>query len=158
MAQPLDPSRIQALQSLAVTTIRHSRRHLATSVVLCAAILGWYATRGAPFLAFATVGILGGILVIYNLARISRARSALAKPDQLPAFVAGQRKSRRIRGPIYLFIAPVIAIATWWRMLQAERNDTDAWIVLVLATVALAAGWVWWWMVLRRMNGPNAHR
>jgi hypothetical protein len=62
---------------------RKSWQHMGLSVTLCAAILGWYASRGASTSAVVAVIGIGAFLVIYNIVRITRARDALREPARL---------------------------------------------------------------------------
>jgi threonine/homoserine/homoserine lactone efflux protein len=151
MAGPSDGVRTQAPGGYAVTVVRRSWRHMGLSVAMCAAILGWYASRGASPAAFIGVTCIGVFLVIYDVIRIVRARDALAEPDRLDGFASEQRRSHRVRGRIYLVTAPVLVVVTWIGMLASSREPWDSWAVLIGGTTFLAAGWAWWFNVLRRL-------
>jgi hypothetical protein len=130
-------------------TVRRSWQHMAASVTLCAAILGWYAVRGeAPWMFAVVVGI-GVFFVGYNVIRIGRARVALREPSELESFAKGQRESHRNRGRLYLVGAPILVAATWIGAFKAL--PVDSWIVLVTTTLIAGGGWVWWLRVVRRL-------
>jgi hypothetical protein len=120
------------------------------SAAMCAAILGWYGSRGAPRSAFVCVIAIGAFLVIYNIIRIMRARDALREPAKLAGFAQRQLRSHRARGLGYLVGAPIVVIATWVGMLTSSRVAMDSWAVLTAVTLFLAGGWAWWFRVVRR--------
>jgi hypothetical protein len=132
-------------------TVRRSWQHMAASITLCAATLGWFAVRGASAWEYAEVVGLGAFYVGYNVVRIGRARVALRDPSELESFAAGQRQSHRVRGRVFLVAAPILVAATWIGALRAPRLPMDSWVVLVATTLFLLGGWVWWLRVVRRL-------
>jgi hypothetical protein len=126
---------------------------MAVSVLLCAAILGWYAARGAQAVAFVGIVVIGVFLVVFDVVRIARARAAIREPSSLPRFADGQRRSHRVRGRLYLVGAPVIVAVTWaGTLMSSSRVPTDVWAVLLATTLFIGLGWVWWLRVVRRLG------
>jgi hypothetical protein len=157
--EPDDDGKIGTLQRHALTTITRSWQHLATSVLLCGAVVAWYAGRGASVGAFLGVGAIGAFLVGYNVVRIARARAALREPSLLSRFAEGQRQSHRVRGRLYLIGAPVIVAVTWAATLtSSSRLPADAWAVLAMTTLFLGAGWVRWLRVVRPSGARTGAR
>jgi hypothetical protein len=152
VTQPTDQGRIETLRRHAGMTVTRSWQHMAGSVLLCGAIVAWYAVRGASVAAFVGVGAIGAFLVGYNVVRIARARAALREPSLLPRFADGQRQSHRVRGRLYLIGAPVIIAVTWaGTLMSSSRLSADTWTVLAMTTLFLGVGWVWWLRVVRRL-------
>ena len=141
------------LQQYARTAVTRSWQHMASSVLLCGAILAWYAGRGAPLGAFVAVGFIAALLVGYNVVRIARARAALREPSLLPRFAEGQRQSHRVRGRVYLISAPIVVAVTWAGTLaSSSRLPAGEWVVLGMTTLFLGVAWVWWLRVVRRLG------
>jgi hypothetical protein len=137
---------------IAQGTIRGSLRHLVLSVVMGVTILAWYATSGAPRSTYVVIVAIGVFLVAYNVSRITRARRALAAPEQLADFAAGQRRSHRVRGRIFLVAAPVVLALTWIGSIVGGTLSRDSWIVLSGITIFLAVAWFHWFRVVRRLG------
>ena len=146
-----DP-RMEGLLRQAGMTVKRSWQHMAVSVALCAAVVVWYAVRCAPASVFFGVTGIGAFLVVYNVVRIARARAAVREPSRLERFAQGQRRSHWIRGRLYLVGAPILVAATWVGTLTTSRLPVDSLLALVIATVVMALGWVWWFRVVRRLT------
>jgi hypothetical protein len=121
------------------------------TIAVYAAILGWFASRGVSRSAFLAVVGMGILVMTYNVVRIARARAALREPVRLEGFAAGQRRSHRVRGRVYLVGAPILIGVTWLGMLASSHSPMDAWAVLIACTLFLSAGWVRWFVALRRL-------
>jgi hypothetical protein len=148
---PSGDNALQPLRTAAVMTIRGSWQHLGMTVVLFAAILGWYVSMDAPTSAFAVVGFIGFFLVVYNLARIAQARKALREPARLVGFTAAQRRSHLVRRHLFVTTAPVLVGVTWIGMLSSAHCPPGEWVVLLAITLFLFEGWIRWRRVLRRL-------
>jgi hypothetical protein len=126
---------------------------MAVSVLLCAAILGWYAARGASAVAFVGVVVIGVFLVVFDAVRIAGARAAIREPSSLSRFADGQRRSHRVRGHLFLVGAPVILAGTWaGTLMSSSRLPADAWAFLLATTLFIGVGWVWWLRIVRRLG------
>jgi hypothetical protein len=123
---------------------------MAISVAICGLILGWYVRRGAPVIAYVAVAVIAAFLIVYNVARVVRARSALREPAFLESFAAAQRRSHRLRGRIYLVGAPILIGATWFGAFTSLMHP-ESWVVLLAITLFLSGGWWWWFRAIRRV-------
>jgi hypothetical protein len=152
MTAPTNRAPAETLKGFATVAVRRSWQHMGASVALCAATFGWYVIRDAPRSTFVAIAATGLFLVVYNVVRIAKARRALLVPSRLDEFAGGQLQSHRVRGRIYLVLAPVVIAVTWFEMLSSTPQPTDLWLVDIGATLFLLVAWVWWFRTVRHMN------
>ncbi len=141
-----------ALRSLALTTVRRSWAHLATTLILYAAILAWFESQHASRAYFLVIVVFGVVVALYNVRRMRTARAALANPETLASFAEDQARSHRLRGRIFLVLAPLLLVVTWYGALRSSDMNATSWTVLMLATSLLVAGGVRWVASLRRLS------
>jgi hypothetical protein len=134
----------EAHDRFARTTLRRSRTHLATTVLLYGGIAIWFASVHASAGYFAFLVAAGLFIALYNLRRMRSARLALANPERLSSFAADQRRSHRLRGTIYLAVTPPLLGATWYGAVTTSGMTTSSWVMLTGATLFLAWGGVFW--------------
>src|SRR5215472_11425775 len=120
----------EALRKEVTLAIRKTWVHLAMSIAICSATAIWCVVQGVPRSGIAFSAAIAALLLTYDLSRITRARAALASTALLREFAKGQQASSRIRGRVYIILAPIVTTLMWWRVLTAHDNEAASLVVL----------------------------
>jgi len=135
--------------------IRACWRQMALSVAFCGVVFAWVATHGGRTWSLATVGGISLSIVVAFLFRVRGARRALAVRDDatIERWAAGQRQSHRVRGRVFLVVAPVILGVMWRGLLHSPRVPLDESLVNGVVTIFIVGAWVVWFRAVHSL-GP----